>query len=162
MTLGFNALAHRYQITPVQPLRVISVIGSSPQRNETPTLVQAQFPSSHQPADTVEGQFEFGLKYEEIHLEFFAKLFAARGPEPIEDWCQAKPLRQYARRTGFFYEWLTGLALDVPAVTNGAYVDAVAPGHYLTSVLDAEFGSEMLLRSASWLTFKESQASFTI
>lgn len=206
MTIGFHALAQRYQITTVQPLRVKSSIGTSRQRNETPTLVQAQFPPSYQPEDSFQGQFEFGLKYEELHLEFFARLFAAIGPQPIEAWCRAEPFGQYARRTGFFYEWLTGQQLDVPDVNKGAYVDAMAPSQYLASPhpqrnrrwrvnnnlpgtrdfcplvrmsaalataqkfdpgaalteLDAEFGPEMLMRSASWLTFKESQASFTI
>jgi hypothetical protein len=44
--------------------------------------------------------FEFGLKYEEIHLELFARLFAAIGPQPVEDWCRREPFGQYARSHG--------------------------------------------------------------
>lgn len=206
MSLGFHALAERHQISTVQALRVRSQRGKSRQSHETPQGLHAVFPPSYQPEDSFKGHFEFGLKYEEFHLEFFARLFAALGPAPIEAWCTAEPYGQYARRTGFLYEWLTGQKLAVPDVSNGAYVDAMPADLYLTRAqpernrrwrvndnlpgtrdfcplvrrtaalqaaqnvnpqaelaqLDAEFGPDLLLRSASWLTFKESQASFTI
>jgi hypothetical protein len=142
----------------------------------------------------------------EIHLEFFARLFAAIGPLPVEDWCRREPFGQYARRTGFLYEWLTGERLEVPDVTNGAYVDVLSPKNYLTrreslrtrrwrinnnlpgtprfcplvrrtepvrealkfdlraalDELDQAFGTDILMRTASWLTLKESRASFLI
>jgi hypothetical protein len=142
----------------------------------------------------------------EIHLEFFARLFAAIGPLPVEDWCRQEPFGKYARRTGFLYEWLTGERLEVPDVTNGAYVDVLSPKNYLTrreslrtrrwrinnnlpgtprfcplvrrtepvrealqfdlraalDELDQAFGADILMRTASWLTFKESRASFLI
>ncbi|WP_208450223.1 hypothetical protein [Burkholderia anthina] len=64
------------------------------------------------------GHFEFGLKYEELHFEFFARLFAVVGP-------------------GF----------DLSAALSES---------------DRAFGSYILMRTASWLTFKESRASFLI
>ena|GEM_PF-2728934 len=67
-----------------------------------------------------------------MHLEFFARLFAATGPEPIAAWCREEPTGKYARRAGFFYEWLTGTRLDVPDLTNGAYISAVDATVYLT------------------------------
>lgn len=206
MQVGFKALAQRYGIALAQPLRVESVIGTSRMSRESNGLVENKYPASYQPADNFAGHFEFGLKYEEIHLEFFARLFAATGPQPVEAWCRQAPFGQYARRTGFFYEWLTGGHLDVPDVTNGGYVDAIASHQYLARVkplrirrwrindnlpgvprfcplvrrteavqealqfdLDAAlrelnqiFGADILMRTASWLTFKESRASFLI
>ncbi|ATH82154.1 Fic family protein [Pseudomonas sp. KHPS1] len=206
MQVGFKALAERYGIAPVQPLRVESLIGSSRMSRESDGLIENKYPASYQPVDSFAGHFEFGLKYEEIHLEFFARLFATVGPEPIETWCRQAPFGQYARRTGFLYEWLTGQRLDVPDVTNGGYVDAISPQHYLTRVeplrarrwrindnlpgtphfcplirrtealqqalqfdldaalreLNQAFGADILLRTATWLTFKESRASFLI
>ncbi|SHN34030.1 Fic family protein [Rhizobacter sp. OV335] len=206
MDIGFSALLQQHPLRLVQPLRVHSSLGKSRRRSETPSLVQAQFPPSYQPGDSFQGHFEFGLKYEEIHLEFLARLFAAVGREPLEAWCRTEPFGQYARRAGFLFEWLTGQSLDVPDVGNVAYVDALPVGSYVTRTkpqrnqrwrvndnlpgtrdfcplvrlsdplnaagqfdpgaalagLDAEFGPDMLLRSASWLTFKESQASFAI
>lgn len=206
MQVGFKVLADRYRIALAQPLRVESVIGTTRMSRESNGYVERKYPASYQPADNFAGHFEFGLKYEEIHLEFFARLFAAVGPAPIEAWCRQTPFGQYARRTGFLYEWLTGQRLDVPDVTNGGYVDAISSTHYLTRVeplrirrwrindnlpgvpafsplirrteavqealqfdlsaelreLDQTFGADILMRTASWLTLKESRASFLI
>jgi len=207
MLVGFKALCARYQIELVQPLRVESSISTVRATKESQVGIENRYPPSYQPEDSFAGHFAFGLKYEEIHLEFFSRLFAACGPEPVESWCQREPFGQYARRTGFFYEWLTGNTLSkVPDVTNGGYVAAISAQHYLTRTsasknkrwrindnlpgspefcplvrrtpeiaraiafdviaalheLDATFGADILLRSASWLTFKESRASFLI
>ncbi|MVV47964.1 cell filamentation protein Fic [Pseudomonas sp. PB120] len=206
MQAGFKVLADRYGIALAQPLRVESVIGTTRMIRESNGHIERKYPASYRPADDFAGHFEFGLKYEEIHLEFFARLFAATGPEPIEAWSRQAPFGQYARRTGFLYEWLTGQQLDVPDVTNGGYVDAISSQHYLTRVeplrvrrwrindnlpgvpafsplirrteavqqalqfdldaalreLNQTFGADILMRTASWLTFKESRASFLI
>ncbi|OAE12487.1 cell filamentation protein Fic [Pseudomonas simiae] len=206
MSVGFHALADLHSIALAQPLRVESVIGTTRMSRESDGHVERKYPASYQPTDDFAGHFEFGLKYEEIHLEFFARLFAAVGPEPIEAWCRQAPFGQYARRTGFLYEWLTGKHLDVPDVTNGGYVDAISALQYLTRVeplrvrrwrinnnlpgvaafcpvvrrtefvqealqfdlgaalreLDQTFGTDILIRTASWLTLKESRASFLI
>ena len=206
MQVGFMTLASCYGIALAQPLRVESTIGTARVSREGVGHVQNKYSSSYRPADDFAGHFEFGLKYEEIHLEFFARLFAKTGPQPIEDWCRREPFGQYARRTGFLYEWLRGERLDVPDVTNGGYVDAISSKSYLTrrdpirarrwrvnnnlpgtaefcpvvrrtgalqealqfdlraalAELDQTFGPDILLRTASWLTFKESRASFLI
>jgi hypothetical protein len=206
MLLGFQALAQRYGITLAQPLRVQSSLASTRVRREHDGQIENQYPASYQPTDDFAGHFEFGLKYEDIHLEFFARLFAVVGAEPIGGWCQQAPFGQYARRTGFFYEWLTGQRLNVPDVSNGGYIDAIAAQQYLTrtkplrvrrwrinnnlpgepvfcplvrrteavqdalrfdlaaelSALNQRLGADILMRTASWLTFKESRASFLI
>ncbi|RKU04989.1 cell filamentation protein Fic [Burkholderia sp. Nafp2/4-1b] len=206
MQVGFKALAARYDITLAQPLRVDSIVGSTRASRENDDQVENRYSLTYRPTDDFAGHFEFGLKYEELHFEFFARLFAVVGPEPIERWCRSAPLGQYARRTGFLYEWLTGQRLDVPDVTNGGYVNAISSTEYLTRIeplrnrrwrlydnlpgtrafcplvrrtaavqealkfdlsaalseLDRVFGPDILMRTASWLTFKESRASFLI
>lgn len=206
MRIGFQTLAEHYDLRLVQPLRVDSMISTSRSQRESHDRIENRYPVGYMPADNFAGHFSFGLKYEEIHLEFFARLFTATGPEPIEAWCRREPFGQYARRTGFLYEWLTGQVLDVPDVTNGSYVDVLSPQHYLTRTdtkrnkrwrvndnlpgsvnfcplvrrtpaiaqalafdlagalqdLDNTFGADILMRTASWLTFKESRASFVI
>ena len=206
MQVGFHALAERYGISLVQPLRVNSLIGTSRQSRDSGEQIENRYPPNYRPNDDFAGHFAFGLKYEEIHLEFFARLFAAIGPQPIESWCRDEPFGQYARRTAFFYEWLTQKFLDLPDITNGGYIDAIASDRYLTrtepvrirrwrinnnlpgtenfcpvvrrtaavqeglrfdlgaelSELDRTYGADILLRTASWLTFKESRASFLI
>jgi hypothetical protein len=206
MHVGLKELESRYGVKLVQPLRVASAIGTTRASRESAEQIQNQYPTTYRPQDTFAGHFEFGLKYEEIHLEFFCRLFAAVGPGPIEAWCQQEPFGQYARRAGFFYEWLTGQRLDVPDLSKGNYIDAISSSDYLTRThavrdrrwrvnnnmpgssafcpmvrrtaavqealafdlaaalaeLDREFGEDVLIRSAAWLTFKESRASFLI
>lgn len=206
MLVGFKALSERYAIELAQPLRVESAIGTVRSHHESQGKIENRYPPSYRPEDDFAGHFAFGLKYEEIHLEFFARLFAATGPEPLESWCRREPYGQYARRAGFFYEWLTGETLAVSDVTNGGYVDAISSEAYLTRTrvkrskrwrindnlpgsvdfcpivrrtaatvqalafdlksalaeLDNAFGADILMRTASWLTFKESRASFLI
>lgn len=206
MLVGFKALAEQYRIALAQPLRVESLMGTRRSSRDTGEQIENRYPPSYRPGNDFVGHFEFGLKYEEIHLEFFARLFSIVGPLPIEAWCKKEPFGQYARRAGFFYEWLTGNLLDVPDVTNGGYVDAISQDKYLTRTestrvrrwrinnnlpgtadfcpivrrtpavqealqfdldaalreLDHTYGTDTLVRSASWLTFKESRASFLI
>ena len=79
MQVGFKALADRYGIALAQPLRVESVIGTTRVSRESNEFVTNKYPASYQPTDDFAGHFEFGLKYEDIHLEFFARLFAVTG-----------------------------------------------------------------------------------
>ncbi|TCL07006.1 Fic/DOC family protein [Sodalis ligni] len=206
MQVGFKVLERLNGIMLAQPLRVESTIGKGRVLQVEGGLIKNQYPASYRPADDFAGHFEFGLKYEEIHLEFFARLFAAIGPEPIAAWCRREPFGQYARRTGFLYEWLTGTRLDVPDLTNGKYIDAISGPDYFTRVeplrerrwrinnnlpgtasfcplirrttalqnaldfdlaaalaeFDKAFGADLLMRTAGWLTFNESRASFLI
>ncbi|NHC60954.1 Fic family protein [Paenalcaligenes suwonensis] len=206
MQVGFKALAKQHSITLAQPLRIDSIIGTGRASRDTGEQIENHYPPAYRPTDDFAGHFEFGLKYEEIHLEFFARLFAALDPALIETWCRNEPFGQYARRTGFLYEWLTGKQLDVPDVTNGGYIDAISSDQYLTRTeptrvrrwrinnnlpgtanfcpiirrtveiqealqfnlgaalneLDRTYGADILMRTASWLTFKESRASFLI
>lgn len=206
MEVGFKALQTQYGIRLAQVLRVESAIGKSRSQVATNGLVRQVYPARYVPEDSFAGHFAFGLKYEEIHLEFFKRLFDALPPEVIEAWCRSEPFGQYARKTGFLYEWLTGCKLDVPDMSGGSYLDLLPPGNYLTrsvpernsrwrirnnlpgtpefcplvrrtpelqqalafdlsralQELDSQFGPDVLLRTASWLTFKESRASFLI
>lgn len=132
MFVGFKALEAAHGLRLAQPLRVVSSIGTTRFSKHSPELDQNQYTPGYCPDDSFAGHFEFGLKYEEVHLEFFARLFAAIGPDPVAAWCRQEPTGKYARRAGFFYEWLTGTHLDVPDLTNGAYILAVDPTAYLT------------------------------
>lgn len=206
MFIGFKQLEGRYSLQLAQPLRVESSIGTARTRKESPAGLKLKFPPGYAPSDDFAGHFEFGLKYEEIHLEFLSRLFDACGPEVLQDWCLREPFGRYARRAGFLFEWLTGKRLDVPDLQNGSYVDVLPAGDYLTRTspvknrrwrvndnlpgspafcplvrrtsalqealsfdpataladLDQRYGGDLLLRSATWLTLKESRASFLI
>jgi Fic/DOC family len=207
IALGFQRLAQRYGIQPVQPLYSRSQLGAVRQREVVDGHEMLTWPGQYQPTDNFRGHFEFGLKYERLHFEFFSRLFATLDPEEVTSWVRAEPTGRYARRTAFLYEWFTGQRLDSPdTAANVGYVDAIDRDLYLTAphpdrvrrwrvndnlpgppdfcalvylgpkterrwlfdvaagvkVLDDTYGPELLLRSAAWLTFKESRASFAI
>ena len=148
----------------------------------------------------------FAFKHEGVHLEFLSRLFEVTPAAELESWVANEPTGQYARRAGFFYEYLTGRQLDFSGVVTGNYVTALDGEAYLVAAqptnnqrwrvrdnlpgsreycpivrrtarvrqaeqyscaqhlqdLEAEFGSDVLQRSAVWLTIKESRASFAI
>lgn len=203
--IGFKWVAEHLNIESVQPFAVMSKIGTSrrtvvnPAREETYT-------AAARPDPTIADHLTFGLKHELINLEFLARLFAVLDPAVLEVWIRSEPTGAYARRAGFFFEWLTGQTLDVPDTPAGNYVDALNPDEFLVNImslnvqrwrvrdnlpgtrefcpmirrtdavreleqyncaaalesLEREFGADVLMRSAVWLSIKESRASFAI
>jgi Fic/DOC family len=205
--LGFQRLAQMHGITLVQQLRTRSQVGPSRQRTVVDGQELQTWPSRYQPPDSFRGHFEFGLKHEQLNLEFLSRLFARLPAAEVAAWLAEEPTGGYARRAAFFYEWLTGQPLDAPdTAANVGYVDAIDSAQYLAAQrpdrvrrwrvnnnlpgvrnfcpmvylgrkderdwlynvadgvrqLDDAYGPELLLRSAAWLTFKESRASFAI
>lgn len=190
----------------MQALRIDSSIGKSRATLREKGYTHEQYPPAARPADSLAGHLTFALKHEGVHLEFLARLFDVASAGDLDDWIAAEPTGQYARRAGFFYEYLTGRQLGFPGVTAGNYVTALDEAVYVTSsqstnnqrwrvrdnlpgtrefcptvlrtqavqqaeqyncaahlaALEAEFGVDMLQRSAVWLTIKESRASFAI
>ncbi|CAH1690982.1 Fido domain-containing protein [Hyphomicrobiales bacterium] len=74
----------------------------------------------------------FALKHEATDLHVLRKLFLKVDPELVADMIRQSPTGTYARQAFFFYEWLTGLKLDVPSA-GGGYIDALDPGVWHTA-----------------------------
>lgn len=205
-SIGYRWLAERYAVVAVQPFRTTSTIGKSRSTVRENGYVHEQYPPAARPAASLVGHLTFALKHEGVHLEFLARLFDVVPAAELEAWVAAEPTGQYARRAGFFYEYLTGRLLAVPDTVAGNYVTALDEERYLTAAraincprwrvrdnlpgsrefcpmvlrtpavqqaeayvcadhladLEAEFGADILQRSAVWLTVKESRASFAI
>ena len=204
--IGYRWLAEHYGVTPVQAFRTVSSIaGSRSSLTEEGRTTRFHAPPAR-PDPTLDGHLTFALKHEGVHLEFLARLFARIESAEIERWVASAPTGQYARRAGFFYEWLTCRTLSSPDTATGNYVGALDPTKYVVAsaptrnrrwrvldnlpgtraycpliertarvsaaeavdcasrlqALEAEFGADLLLRSAVWLTVKESRASFAI
>ncbi|MEB0089990.1 MULTISPECIES: Fic family protein [unclassified Pseudomonas] len=75
----------------------------------------------------------FAFKHEGIHLELLARLFNEVSAEQLDRWIDAEPTGQYARRAGFFYEFLTGNRLSFKGVISGNYISALDENLYLTA-----------------------------
>lgn len=203
---GYAWLAAQTGVTTVNPLRAVSLIGRS-RRSEPGREI---YPRQYAPdggALAVREHFRFALAHEGVHLEMMARLFDRLGHNFIVEWLRAEPTSSYARRLGFFYEWVTGRTItEHERVASGNYVDALDAGKYLSATADEQnrrwrvndnlpgtrdfcpivrlddhlrqaasvpfdqevkglidqFGEEMIMRSVSWLSVKESRASFLI
>lgn len=205
--IGYRWLAERYAIESVQPWLVESQIGPSRRTLQTDGITREIYTAVIRPDDALSAHLTFALKHEGVVLEFLARLFEHAPEEEMAAWVNRERTGQYARRAGFFWEWLKGRALPgVASVSGGNYVDALDPARYLVSTqarnnarwrvrdnlpgtrffcptvrrtalvvdaekydcaaqldaLQAEYGAEILTRSAAWLTVKESRASFLI
>lgn len=204
--LGYRWLAEHYGVEPTQAFRVDSQLARSRSTVREPGRTHEFFPASARPADGMAGHLAFALKHEGVHLEFLARLYAKAPIDELERWIASEPTGQYARRAGFFYEFLTERQLAFPGVTSGNYVHALDDDAYVTAsaadnnprwrvrnnlpgtraycpliartehvrraetypcaerlrALEIEYGSDLLVRSAVWLTVKESRASFAI
>lgn len=204
--IGFKWLAEQLDIAPVQPFVVESKVGSNRRTVIADNVREETYPLSQRPEPTLPAHLTFALKHEVVHLEFLYRIFQVIQPRELEAWVLDERTGAYARRAGFFYEWLTGRRLDVPDLTIGNYVDALDPHKYLaptrsTNVqrwrvrdnlpgspafcpvvertqaiaqierydcanalqeLERVFGADLLMRSAVWLSIKESRASFQI
>lgn len=204
---GYSWLIQRYALRPVQPLRRASLIGTSRLTQTNDGYCRETYPPQYQPDDTFEGHMTFALKYEGVYPEVLSCLFGAIGEEAVVNWVLNERMGQYARRTGFLYEWFTGTTLRaVEPLHQGNYVNAIDPSIQLAATdsrnnqrwrvrdnmpgtrgflplvfrspsiqaveayncadeleaLNVEFGADVLLRSAVWLTIKESRSSFII
>ena len=204
--IGYKWLAREFGCEPVQPFPVTSRIAKRHATSTTDGNTTNSYLESARPKPTLSDHLAFALKREGVHLEFLARLFQVVPQTQIEEWINREPTGQYARRTGFLYEWLTGRNLDFPGVPVGNYVDAIVETDYVTRTepinvprwrvrnnlpgsreycptvrrteplrkledfalapklheLESEFGTDILLRSAVWLTVRESRASFQI
>ena len=203
--LGYKWLSEHTGMVPVQPFTIQSELGTTRRTVVNGATRQETYPAARL-APTIPAHLTFAFKHEIVHLEFLAILFNALDPIVLEDWIRSEPTGAYARRSGFFFEWLTGKMLNVPDTPSGNYVAALDPGTYLVATraenvprwrvrdnlpgsrefcplivrsetvqqlekydcakalhdLEREFGADVLLRSAVWLTVKESRASFAI
>lgn len=131
--IGCRWLIERYGLTVTQPLRVETAIGPTRAILSDGRTEQRTVQELLRPGASLAGHLGFALKHEGVHLEALSRLFAAAPAAEIEAWIRREPTGQYARRTGFLYEWLTGRRLDVPDTTRGNYIPALDPEFELTS-----------------------------
>jgi len=132
---GYKWLSEAYEVAPVQPFRIRSVIGSARSSAASNGFTVETYPAHYQPDATLSAHLTFALKHEGVELDFLNRLFDATGPEPIAKWALEEPTGAYARRCGFLYEWLTDSILDGVGDAGGNYVDLLDGSHYLTATV---------------------------
>lgn len=87
--------------------------GIATRHHPRPTPAWRLLTPRHQPAQTLEAQLTFALKWEGVDLGVLAALFKAIAASDVADIVRAKPTGAFARRIWFLYEWLTGHRLDI-------------------------------------------------
>lgn len=128
-----------FNIKPAFRFAVVSGIGKrrKTEIEKETGFRQEWYPESYRPADTVVANLQFHLRNEIVQLEFLQRLFERLESQIIQDWIDAEPTGQYARRTAFLYEWLTDKDLRVTDNIGGNYVDVLSDKWLVTSSLKA-------------------------
>ena len=206
--LGGAWLAANYGIEPVMPLQTVSHLGGRRATHVSEGITTEIYVESMRPSATLRGHLTFHLKHEIPNLELLSRLFVKINPHELTAWIDDEPSGQYAKRVGFFYEFITGRTLDIQSKILGGYIAvlddekqvAASPEHtvlnqrwrvrdnlpgtsafcpFIRKTNDAlkainvdvaslmqdlalEFGEELLMRSAVWMTLRESKSSFAI
>ena len=205
--IGGAWLAREYGLHLIQLPFVQSEIGPRRQTVHHPHQRREVHQEHMRPDATIAAHLTFMLKHEGVHLELLARLFDQVSPLQLAAWVAAEPNGQYARRAGFFYEWLTRKTVPIASgLVGGNYVNALDPEAQLAATTglpvarwrvrdnmpgtsdfcptvrltppvrealrfdlaqalareEAEFGAEVLRRSAVWMTLRESRSSFQI
>ena len=206
--IGGAWLVAQYGIDLVMPLAVQSRMGGRRKTERLDGTTTEIYAEGMRPGANLRGHLTFHLKHEVPHLEMLSRLFDRVDTAELVAWIEGESSGQYARKAGFWYEWLTGRALEVQVPMAGAFVDLLdehklvaasanqavpnrrwrvrdnLPGspafcpvvrktaevHQALSVdlqrllneLVLEFGGDVLMRSAVWMTLRESKSSFAI
>jgi len=121
---GYAALVERFELAvPLPPL----LTAIAERHHPAPNLSWNLLTPRHRPANTLEGQIVFALKWEGLDLGILTALFKVIGPHEITEIVRATPTGSFARRIWFLYEWLTGRELDVPDPGKVRVVSVVDP-----------------------------------
>lgn len=130
--LGYAWLQKKWQIDTVAQLPLVSILGRTRATRLHEGVAQEWYPPSYG-VQTPREHLLFALKHEGVNLEFLARLFAKMPVAELSDWLKAEPSSQYARKAGFFYEWLTGAQVPGHELASGNYVDAINAQQYLSA-----------------------------
>jgi hypothetical protein len=109
---GYAALIERFELTVPVPSRLAATAARHHPALDDPAW--HLLTPRHRPADTLEGQLVFALKWEGVELNVLAALFARVNAAEVASLVRGTPTGSFARRIWFLYEWLTERTLDVP------------------------------------------------
>jgi len=80
---GYKWLSEEYDVAPVQPFRIRSVIGSARTSAASNGFTVETYPAHYLPDATLRAHLTFALKYEGVELDFLNRLFEDTGPGPV-------------------------------------------------------------------------------
>jgi hypothetical protein len=123
--VGYAALIERYDLPVPLPPRLTAI---AERHHPASTTSWQLLTPRHRPADSLEGQLVFAIKWEGVEPAVLAALFRVVTPDEVANIVRAKRTGTFARRVWYLYEWLTDTQLDVPAANKQLpYVPVVNP-----------------------------------
>ena len=123
--IGAAWLATTFDVRPMARLPVLSQVGSRRSTQVEDGFRLETYTENMRPNPDFSSHLQFHLRHEVPNLEFLTRLFTKVGPAPLQGWLNDEPTGQYARRSAFLFEWLTGEELQAPEPIGGKYVDAI-------------------------------------
>jgi Fic family protein len=130
---GFQWLKEHYNLTRHQ-LTHSSYIGNhaSIEMTSKGNIEQVYGPRYNPANNTSLDHVEFGLKYDDLNLDFLQAVFKCLPKKEIKNFVQKSPTGKYSRKIGFLYELLTGTELTLDLSITANYIDLLVPGKYVT------------------------------
>src|SRR5690606_36207906 len=133
--IGYLWLRENFRLD--YPLTHQSFLGTRPRLEiEDTGNVLETYPPTYGVEETALSHVEFGLKYDDLNLDFLGAAFDKVPVEEVVSYIHSKPRGSYQRRIGFLYEFLSGIRLPVEDTAKTNYVDLVDPEKYLTGKVE--------------------------
>ena len=123
--IGGAWLVAQYGIDLAMPLSVQSPLGGRNKTERVEGTTTETFVEGMRPSANLPGHLTFHLKHEVPRLEMLSRLFDCVDTAELVAWIEGELSGQYARKAGFWYEWLTERALNVHFPMAGTCVDVL-------------------------------------
>jgi hypothetical protein len=134
--IGSTWLKEKYQLSNIK-LSHESYLGT---RSKVEILQDGTILETYQKAqytlkaDSPLNHFEFALKYDGVHMDFFQAVLKCIPVKDIVKFIKSAPNFKYSRKIGFWYEFLTGKHLPIEDRPIINYVDLIDSKRYFTGV----------------------------
>lgn len=131
--VGYSALLARFGLPALWLARASYLRAGGRREEHNPDgSVRVGLPRAYDPGDTTIAQLVFALKHEGVDLRVLRAVLEAMPVSELAAAVRAQPTSQYLRRLWFLYEWLCGVAVDLPDLTQGNYIPLFDPAEYVT------------------------------
>lgn len=129
--IGYLWLRQKYGLEHL--LTHQSFLGTRPklETEDTGNILET-YPPTYGVEDIPLEHIEFGLKYDDLSLDFLKAVFKKIGVEEVVSYINSKPKGSFQRRIGFLFEFLTNTKLPLEDTGKTNYVDLIDPEKYIT------------------------------
>ncbi len=128
---GYTYLLEKLELAGMPHWHTSFVSSTGTHRSKVQSgTIEEIYPVRYWPGDKIGDHLEFALKYDGTNLGLLRLLFEHLPQGELTEYIKSKPTGKYARRSWFFFEFLTGKKLPIDHITSGNYVDALDINEY--------------------------------